>query len=156
MPESPKIIVYGYGNPGRQDDVLGVKLAELVNEWAKNENIDFITTDTNYQLNIEDAATINEKKLVIFADASKEEIEDFKFMRLKPDSKVDFTMHHVLPGFILYLCKEIYGCVPETYLLHIKGYEWEFLAEPTEKAILNLNKAFDFLKSFISDYLLNN
>jgi len=146
---NPKILVYGYGNPGRQDDALGVKLADTINEWAERNGYDFIETDSNYQLNIEDASAINGKDLVICADASSEEIDDYLLTRVIPDSKVDFTMHHVNPAYIQYLCNELYQKTPESYVLHIKGYEWEFLGNLTKRAESNLNKASDFLKSFL-------
>ncbi len=149
MHQNPKILVYGYGNPGRQDDALGVRLAEAISEWAGQNNYDFIETDTNYQLNIEDASAINDKDLVIFADASREEIDDYLFTRVIPDSKADFTMHHVDPAYIQYLCNELYQKTPESFLLHIKGYKWGFLGNLTGKAESNLSKAISFLKSFL-------
>jgi hydrogenase maturation protease len=149
MHKYPKILIYGFGNPGRQDDALGVRLADAIDAWAAQNNYRFIETDTNYQLNIEDAATINDKDLVIFADASQEEIDNYVFSKLNPDSKVDYTMHHVAPAFIQYLCNEIYDKAPESFLLHIKGYRWEFLGEMTKKAESNLRKAIDFLINFL-------
>jgi hydrogenase maturation protease len=149
MTGAPKILVYGYGNPGRQDDILGVRLAEAINDWALQHNYDFVETDTNYQLNIEDAAAINDKDLVIFADASKEEMKDYLFTRVIPDPKADFTMHHVNPSYIQYLSSELYQKTPESFLLHIKGYEWKFLDQLTKKAESNLNKAIGFLISFL-------
>jgi Ni,Fe-hydrogenase maturation factor len=145
----PKILIYGYGNPGRQDDVLGIKLADIICDWAARNHYNFIETDCNYQLNIEDASIIQDKNLVIFADASQEMTDDFLFTKVNPDSKVDFTMHHVRPEYIQYLCNEIYQKTPESFLLHIKGYQWEFMGELTGKAQTNLNEAAEFLKLFL-------
>jgi hydrogenase maturation protease len=146
---NPKILVYGYGNPGRQDDVLGIKLADTISDWALQNHYNFVETDSNYQLNIEDASSIYDKDLVIFADASQEVMESYLFTRVFPDSKVGFTMHHVKPEYIQYLCNEIYQVAPESYLLHIKGYQWDFLGDLTGQAEANLNKAVDFLKLFL-------
>ncbi len=149
----PKIYIVGYGNPGRQDDALGIRLAEKVHDWSLSNGIECIETDTNYQLNIEDADNISDKDLVIFADASKENIENCVFTEIQPNPKVEFTMHHVSPSFILHLCREIYDNYPHSYLMHIKGYEWEFMGEMTKKAHENLDKAFEHLKKFIIAYL---
>ncbi len=149
MHHNPKILVYGYGNPGRQDDVLGIKLADTISGWALQNHYSFIETDSNYQLNIEDASAIYDRDLVIFADASQEVMDDYLFTRIYPDSKVSYTMHHVKPEYIQYLCNEIYQTVPESFLLHIKGYRWDFLGELTGQAEANLNKAVDFLKFFL-------
>ncbi len=149
-----KILIYGYGNPGRQDDGLGVLLSEKIEEWAEEQNIsNNIDTDSNYQLNIEDAYRLNDYDMVIYADASIEEIEDFFFEEIKPIINPQFTSHSVSPEFVIGLCKEIYNEIPETYLMHIKGYEWEFLGEMTPKASGNLEKAFFFTKEKITKFL---
>jgi|SRR3972149_1583631 len=151
IPE-PKILIYGYGNPGRQDDGLGVLLADMVEEWKQNEGFYFIETDSNYQLNIEDAADIAGKDIVIFADASQEEIDDIDFTVVKPSPEVNFSMHAVSASFVLNLCKDIYNKIPQAYLLHIKGYEWEMKEGLTKKAQENLSKAFQFIKDKIAEF----
>jgi hydrogenase maturation protease len=145
---TPDILIYGYGNPGRQDDGLGVLLAEELERWSGQTGLN-IQTDSNYQLNLEDAAGIANYDLVIFADASKEDIPPFLFEPLQPSEKVEYTMHAVSPAFVLHLCHQVFNCQPKAYLLHVKGYEWEFMGEMTEKAKRNLVMAGDYLKDFI-------
>jgi Ni,Fe-hydrogenase maturation factor len=101
--------------------------------------------DSNYQLNIEDAATISSQDSVIFVDASREDIEEFVLTEITPSSKVEFSMHSVSAAFVVKLCNDIYYKTPKSYLLHIKGYEWEFKQGITPNAIVNLNKAMDFI-----------
>jgi hydrogenase maturation protease len=148
--QQKKILVYGYGNPGRQDDGLGIALVEEIEKWANQNKFDWLETDSNYQLNIEDATAINNKDFVIFADASMEEdIEDCLFSILQPSEKTSFTMHAVSPAYILFLCNRLFNKNPNTYLLHIKGYEWEFMKGFTPKAQENLSKALDLVKERI-------
>lgn len=150
--KNPKILIYGYGNPGRQDDGLGVALADSIEKWAIKENITTVFTDSNYQLNVEDATVIADKDIVIFADASIEEnVSDFLLTEVKPTDVPDFLMHSVSPGFVLDLCNKMFQYTPHTYLLHIKGYEWDMKEELTEKATQNLNKACIFIKSIIQN-----
>ncbi|MEE8441655.1 MAG: hypothetical protein V3S41_08045 [Spirochaetia bacterium] len=69
-----KILIYGIGNPGRQDDGLGALLVEEIQRavgsttptGADHE----FSFDANYQLNIEDAEAISRHDIVVFADAS--------------------------------------------------------------------------------------
>ncbi len=136
-------LVYGFGNPGRQDDGLGILLAEKWEVWAKKHGIDHIDFEYNYQLNIEDAHTISEYENVIFLDASVEDIEDIKLSRVVPTEKTEFTMHAMHPGFILHLCQNLYDKAPNTYLLSIKGYEFEFNEEISREAEENLEMAFE-------------
>ena len=149
-----KILIYGYGNPGRQDDGLGILLAEKIRDWAHKLNIAEIKVDTNYQLNIEDADTISDYDMVFFADASQEEIDSYEFTTINPsDARVEFTMHAVSPAYILHLCSHLFNKYPPAYLLHIKGYAWDFREGLTEKAEQNLRKASRFLKELLSSEL---
>jgi hydrogenase maturation protease len=142
-----KILIYGYGNPGRQDDALGVNFAEEMERWVREQGMDHIDVDTNYQLNIEDAETISHFDQVIFADASREEhITSFEITIVQPSEKEVFTMHAVSPTFILHLCSSIYGNTPDTYLIHIRGYEWELQEGLTSRASENLEKAIIYMK----------
>jgi len=148
-----RILIYGFGNPGRQDDGLGVMLSEEIEKWSASKGLTTIQTDSNYQLNLEDAAGISGYDLVIFADASGEDINDIFVDELKPSAAVEFTMHAVSPAFILHLCTQVYGHAPEAYLMHIKGYEWEFMAEMTGNARKNLEIAINWIKNFLLEKL---
>jgi hydrogenase maturation protease len=154
--ELPKILVYGYGNPGRQDDGLGISIAERIELWVKDNQIANVKTDSNYQLNIEDAVNISENEIVFFVDASKEELKNFTVTKLEPSDKANFTMHAVSPEYVLNICKEMYDKIPETYLVHIKGYEWNFLEEMTHEAKENLEDSFRFLVKCISNINMNH
>jgi hydrogenase maturation protease len=142
-----RTLIYGYGNPGRQDDALGVSFVEELEKWAVLKGLKNIEFDTNYQLNIEDSETISDKDLVIFADATIEPIENFIYTQVQPDeTKIEFSMHAVSTSYILALCQKIYNKNPETWLMHIKGYEWEFQEGITKEAQVNLEKALEFIK----------
>lgn len=143
-------MIYGYGNPGRQDDALGVLLASQMEVWARKKGLKSMDFDSNYQLNIEDAHDISGYDMVVFADASIEDIDDFSISKVIPSQKTEFTMHAVSPEFVLHLCQSLYHRFPETYLIHIKGYHFEFLEEVTESAQKNLEKSIDFLKEAFS------
>ena len=126
MSDSLKILIYGYGNPGRQDDGLG----KAVCENLEKENYSNVTIDINYQLNAEDAFTMSEHDVVIFVDASEEkDLETFKFVPLTPDKEVAFTTHAMSAGSVLALSDELYKKKPPTYMLGIKGFEWGFKEE---------------------------
>jgi hydrogenase maturation protease len=146
LADSLKILVYGFGNPGRKDDGLGPAFADKVGEWAKNSGIRWIDTDSNYQLNIEDAYTIQDYDIVIYADASKEDIDHFLIDRVSPSGKTAFNTHSVSPGFVLDLCRRLYAKDPLIFLLHLKGYEYDLEEGLTPRAEENINIAFEFLE----------
>lgn len=144
-----KIIVYGYGNPGRQDDGLGPVLIERL----EAEQITGVELDSNYQLNIEDAYEIAEAKVVIFVDASLDCKEPFEFNRLDPETTITFTTHSMAPGSVLALCQEVFNREVEAWLMAIRGYEWEFDVPMTEKAANNCEAACSFIKDKLNGLL---
>ena len=144
-----QILVYGYGNPGRQDDGLGIELVNRLEEWAIDAGLENVEFDNNYQLNIEDAEAIAQKDLVIFADASEEEIKDFCFSRVDGTGKLAFTTHAASPAYIVKLCQELFQKTPQVLLLHIKGYEWAFQEGLSARAMENLDQALGFMKMML-------
>lgn len=144
-----KILLYGYGNPGRQDDGLGNAFVDRIEKWIEDEDLEGFEFDSNYQLNIEDADAIADKDLAIFIDASVEDIEDFCISKVTESSKITYTTHAASPGYIVDLCKKINGKAPATYLIHIKGSEWAFKEGLTEKAVENLEKALEYMKPLL-------
>jgi hydrogenase maturation protease len=146
-----KVLVYGIGNPGRQDDALGILLVDKLNEWIREKGVESIQTDQNYQLNIEDAELISEFDLVIFIDASVIDIESTYFEKIVPDYRTDFSMHSVEPSFVVGICYQIFNKKPDCYQLHIKGYKFDFMKPMTVEAQDNLNKAFDKILSVLSE-----
>ena len=149
MENNKKILFYGYGNPGRQDDALGISFIDEMEKWVTAKGIENISFDSNYQLNIEDAEEISNYDLVIFSDASMEPIESFEFSKVqRSDAQVEFTMHAVSVSFVVDLCYKMYNKAPDAYLVHLKGYEWEldFDKGLTEQAARNLKDALDFMK----------
>lgn len=146
MIDEVKILIYGYGNPGRQDDGIGNAFVERILAWVKENRFEGFEFDSNYQLNIEDASAISDKDLVVFVDASTEDIANFVLTPVTPETNVTFTTHSASPGYIVQLCREIYGTNPAVFLLHIRGYSWEFTEGLTDQAALNLDQAIEMMK----------
>ena len=141
-----RILIYGYGNVGRQDDGLGVYFAESMEKWACEKEIKNIFFDTNYQLNIEDSLLMADKDIVLFADASNIG-SDFNIKKLAETEMIpSFSTHKINPQSLVYLCKKLYNKYPKSYLITIKGYEWEFGRDLSDKARRNLDSALSFIK----------
>jgi hydrogenase maturation protease len=150
MKRHPSILLYGYGNPGRQDDGLGIWFIEGMEHWVKENELDFIKTDSNYQLNIEDSINICSCDTVFFIDATKEkDIEDYAVTEVVPSEEASFSTHSVSPEFLSGICLRLFKKTPKVYLIHIKGYEWEFKEGITEKANHNLDRALIFTKELL-------
>ena len=143
------ILVYGYGNPGRQDDGLGVELVAQLEAWAKAEQISGLVFDSNYQLNAEDALAAAESGQVVFVDAAKEGQAPFEFRLLAPKSKITFSTHAMSPESVLALAAELYDARPPAWMLAIRGYKWAPNESPTSAALANLAAACAYLQEWL-------
>jgi hydrogenase maturation protease len=142
------VLLYGFGNPGRQDDGLG----PLVIEEIEGRNIPGVTIDENYQLQIEDAAEMAKHEVVIFVDASVEGTGSFTVQKVKPERSIGYTSHAVSPQSILAICKDVFGKVPETWIIGIRGYEFEFGEGISKRAKTNFDKALEFIIILLHEY----
>jgi hydrogenase maturation protease len=140
-----RVLVLGYGNPGRQDDGLGPALAERVREME----LPNVTVEVDYQLNIEDATLLAEHDIVLFADASRSGLEPYELKKISAASDITFTTHSVSPESVLAICEDHFGPPPEAWILGIRGYEFEFAEGLTAKAQANLSLACEYITAFV-------
>ena len=137
-----KILVIGYGNPGRLDDGLGPALVSLLEERAAPG----FALDSNYQLTVEDSATVSGYETVIFADASLGGPEPFEFREIFPRPELNHTTHVIAPEAVLALSQKLFNRCPKAYLLSIRGYEFDGFGERlSDRAQTNLQAALDHL-----------
>ena len=146
---APRVLVLGYGNPGRQDDGLGPAAA------AEIEKLDWpgVTAYDNYQLVIEDAMEIAEHDVVWFVDAARSGAEPYEVRPLSAALDIAFTSHLVKAEALLAIADQYYGKSPEAYLVGIRGYEFEFLEGLTDRASGNLAEAMALIRRRIRNLL---
>lgn len=114
---SERILVIGYGNPGRGDDGLGPAFIQRLEELA----IPGVTLESDYQLTIEHAALAAEHDIVVFVDAAVDVESPFYFRTLVPAAVSGFTSHGVTPGQVLSLAHTCFDVAPRGYLLGIRA-----------------------------------
>jgi hydrogenase maturation protease len=142
MTGRPRVLLIGYGNPGRRDDGLGPALAEAVERLG----VPGVTVDSDYQLTVEDAAAVAEHDVVIFADADTSGPEPYSFRRIEPRSAMSFTSHSVQPAALMGLARDLFGARTEGYLLGIRGYAFNTFEESlSDRARANLEAARAFI-----------
>ena len=139
--QAPRLLVLGYGNPGRQDDALGPALVERIEAMG----LPGVTVDADYQLNIEHGAQLAAYDAVVFIDASTTAPEPFEFERVAPSDAVTFTTHAVSPGSVLAIAADHFGGAPEAWVLGIRAYAFEFMQDLTPKAGENLAQALEHM-----------
>jgi hydrogenase maturation protease len=143
-----KLLIYGFGNPGRGDDGLGPALAAAMEETAGLD----AAIDSNYQLTVEDAADLAERDVVIFADADVKGPEPFWFGPVSPSEHLGIGSHDVSPGALVALTGALFGKKVEAYALGIRGYDFgEFADTISPRAQANLAEALVFLKHAVHE-----
>ncbi len=136
-----RVLVLGYGNPGRQDDGLGPAAAAGIDQLGWPD----LTAFDNYQLSIEDAIDVAAHDVVWFVDAAKAGPAPYAVHEVVPARSIEFTSHIVRPEAILAIAHQCYGGAPQAFLLAIRGYAFEFVEQLTPQAADNLQAALAML-----------
>jgi len=145
----PRVLVYGYGNPGRLDDGLGPALVSALSAAALGDEV---TMETGYQLQVEDAALVADHAVVVFADADAACAEPFELRRLEPRRALAFSTHSVAPEALLALAREHFDGKTVGFVLGIRGYEFdEYGEELSPGARRNLAAAADHVARALRD-----
>lgn len=116
-----KILIIGYGNSLAGDDALGFyTVQELVgSEMPENVTVKYI-----HQLMPEHASDISEHDTVIFIDAEESDVPgEIKCRKIVKNDLHDTSSaaHEYTLDSILLLSGELYGKMPEVYLVTVTG-----------------------------------
>jgi hydrogenase maturation protease len=135
----PATLILGWGNPGRGDDGLGPAFVQALSELG----LPGVETDSDYQLQVENAAEVARYDRVLFVDADRSGAEPFWLGRLQPESaSLAFSTHSVSPAAVLALARDLFQVEPEAWVLGIRGYEFdEFEERLSNGAQRNLDAA---------------
>jgi hydrogenase maturation protease len=142
-----RVLVLCWGNPGRLDDGLGPCLAERL----RTLDIQGVTVDSTYQLQVEHADQVAQADLVVFVDAAMTGPSPFLAQPLGPLGRPAFSTHALEPGTILALAKELYDAHPRAILLGVRGYSFDgFGEELSSRAEHNLEAACAWLAAALT------
>lgn len=143
-PHTPRVLILGYGNPGRGDDALGpeliARLEPLAGEKPMASTLE-LTLLTDFQLQVEHVLDLKDQDLVLLVDAHLTTPPPFCFERVTPDPVPSFSTHWVSPGTLLKVAQDLQGKAPPTYLLGIRGYQYELGKPLSAEAQAHLDEA---------------
>ncbi|MFW6180796.1 MAG: hydrogenase maturation protease, partial [Spirochaetota bacterium] len=140
-----RVLVYGYGNPGRQDDGIGPAVVGEIDREIKRGTFSLVDTDANYQLGIEDAAQIGGYDLVLFVDTAVDQEAEVTVRKVEPGAEITFTSHFVKPESVLAMCEDLYGSTPSSWIIGVRGYSFEYAEGLTPQAERNFRQALGFI-----------
>ncbi len=145
-------LIIGYGNPSRGDDALGPAAIDAVErlmashpEWG---DVDFVT---DFQLQIEFVTDLAERRRIVFIDATASGAEPFIFGPLQAKQDASITTHALSPASLLTVFRDFHGDdAPPSFLLAIRGYDFELGAPLSEGAQGNLHAAIAMLEQWLT------
>ena len=141
------ILILTYGNPSRGDDALGPFMFDMLEIYKQETGrLDDVEVLTDFQLQIEHAVDLEDRRHILFVDASVSCQEPYELQRLKAERDDSYTTHAMSPASVLSVYQQINKTeAPPAYLLTIRAYEFGLGVAMSNKASKNLQKAFDFI-----------
>ncbi|MEY4616910.1 MAG: hypothetical protein RJB66_1870 [Pseudomonadota bacterium] len=148
LPERGRLLIYGIGNIGREDDGLGIRLIEKLESLSLSP---YIELESNYQLNVEDAFDISRVDGVIFVDATIESNAQapFQIREIEAANEIAFSTHAMGMDAVLALCDQLYNRRPLAFVLTLPGYQWSIADQLSPLANDNLEQTFETLSNLL-------
>jgi hydrogenase maturation protease len=142
-----KLLLFGYGNPGRGDDALG---PELISRIAQL-HLEDVECQNDMQLQVEHATDLDGCDQVLFIDADMSCAEPFEFSQIGAIKDDSYTSHAMSPSALLHAYSQVYRKdAPPACLLRIRGYDFELGDPLSGKATDNLEAAMQQVVEFCS------
>jgi len=143
------VLVFGYGNLSRGDDALGPLLLEHIESHC---DLDAVEILSDFQLQIEHALDLDNRRLVLFVDASVACIDAFDITELEPARDKSYTTHAMSPAAVLDVYQSIKKQMPPpSFLLSIKAEKFELGGGLSASAETNLVEACSFAERLLSN-----
>lgn len=143
--------MFGYGNPSRGDDALGPMLTQALETGSTGRGtepaVDFLT---DFQLQVEHALDLAQRRLVLFTDAHVTCPAPFTFTRLQEARDDSYTTHAMSPSAILHVYRKVCKAEPPpSFLLSIRGERFELGQDLSPSANVHLVAAVQFARGLL-------
>ncbi|MFA6971761.1 MAG: hydrogenase maturation protease [Gallionella sp.] len=145
------ILIFAIGNESRGDDALGPILLRELDSWLMARGLsDQFELLEEFQLQIEHAMDMKDRKLVLFIDAGMDTPAPFSFYRAQISDAAVLYSHALPPESLLKVYAEFYNqASPDAFVLCIRGETFELGEAPSPDACENLASALTFSKQLI-------
>jgi hydrogenase maturation protease len=150
------VLILAYGNLSRGDDALAPLLLEYV-ERLPETLLAKVECLTDFQLQIEHALDLQNRDLVLFADASVANKQPIEFCQLQPAYDNSYTTHAMNPAAVMQVYQDTLKAVPpHCFLLTLQGTEFELGAGLSPIAEQSLQQACEFIPVLLTNPSLEN
>jgi len=150
------VVVFAVGNPSRGDDAIGPVICGRLEKWLENEGLaDEVELIEDFQLNVEHALDLQGRELVLFIDAGENTPAPFIFEQIYPSTATSHTTHALPPQAVLKVYRQMEGKEPPpSFVLCVRGEEFELGAEMTPAALGGIEAAMTLLERLVTKLTL--
>lgn len=142
-----KICFIGFGNTIRSDDGLGPYIiAQLEQRLCRYDNFTFITL---HQIDLALAPSLIEYNEIIFIDAAVDIDDEVIIEKIIPAQTFAFTTHTGSIQQLLHIASKLYSAVPICRIMRVRGHEFGFGEELSEKGKQAAERAVDAILAYI-------
>lgn len=145
MPHS--LVIIACGNPSRGDDALGPLCVERIRAFAVAD----VEVLEDFQLHIEHAVDLEQRRLALFIDASVACSAPYQFTRIYPVHDTSYSSHALSPAAVLHVYQQVYDqAPPPAFQIAIRGISFN-LGEPlSTSAEAHLAAALEFIERLLA------
>ena len=142
------ILVFGWGNPSRGDDALGPLFIDRIAALQ----LPGVECLTDFQLQVEHALDLENRKRILFIDASIDATAPFAVTVLEAARDASFTTHAMTPEAVMHVYVELHDePPPPCTLLAIRGERFELGEAISPAAATHLDAALAWAKTWLAD-----
>jgi len=121
------VLIFAVGNESRGDDALGPLLLRELDNWLQasgcSEQFELLE---DFQLQVEHAMDMKDRRLVLFVDAGMDTSAPFSFYRAQASDEPMLYSHALAPEALLKVYTQLYMEAPmDVYILCIRGERFE-------------------------------
>ena len=137
-------LVIGYGNTLRSDDGLGPYVVKSLTEKLENtgKNVRILSL---HQLDISLSSSVSKLDIVILVDARADDTDELVTVEKIKPAAIPLTpgsiSHTINIPTLLRASMDLFGAVPQCYIVMPKGYDFSFGERISEKAIKSASLA---------------
>lgn len=147
------VVVFAVGNPSRGDDAIGPTLCRHLDERLQTRGLaDQVELIEDFQLNIEHALDLCDRRLALFVDADEQTSAPYKFARAVPSTAIGHSTHALPPENVLSVYRQTERSQPPpAFVLGVRGECFELGEGLSRGAQANLDAACALLDELLDD-----
>lgn len=141
-------LVFGWGNPSRGDDALGPLFVDRIAALQ----LPGVECLTDFQLQVEHALDLENRRRILFVDASINAAAPFTVTLLEAARDASFTTHAMTPEAVMQVYLELHDeAPPPCTLLAIRGEGFELGEAISPAATDHLEAALAWASAWLAD-----